>query len=104
MGMEQAAKTLTQIRLKALQRQGKSLPDEEVRINEGRLEINGAVIQEPHMNGVSDGAVATHEWWPGTDEYVLLGDNRAASTDSRKFGTVPLGAFKGKVLNRSKGR
>ncbi|MBW1798779.1 MAG: methylcrotonoyl-CoA carboxylase, partial [Deltaproteobacteria bacterium] len=30
MGMEQAAKTLTQIRLKALQRQGKSLPEEEV--------------------------------------------------------------------------
>ncbi|MBT5973848.1 carboxyl transferase domain-containing protein, partial [Desulfobacula sp.] len=30
MGMQQAAKTLTQIRLKALQRQGKNLPEEEV--------------------------------------------------------------------------
>ena len=30
MGIEQAAKTLTQIRLRALQRQGKTLPEEEV--------------------------------------------------------------------------
>ena len=32
--------------------------------------------------------------------YVLLGDNAAASTDSRHFGAVPRGAITGRVLLR----
>jgi type IV secretory pathway protease TraF len=30
----------------------------------------------------------SHTWWLRDDEFVVLGDNRSASTDSRKFGPV----------------
>ena len=63
MGMEQAAKTLTQIRLKALQRQGKSLPEEEVRkiydeIAQDYLEKCGAYYSTSEMwdDGIIDPA------------------------------------------------
>ncbi len=76
------------------------LPDEEVRLQDGRLEVDGSVVPEPHLNGAGDALAGKHEWWPCTNEYVLLGDNRAESTDSRKFGTVPIGAFRGKMMRR----
>lgn len=76
------------------------LPDEEVCLQDGRLEINGSRVEEPHLSESREEPSGRHEWWPCTNEYVLLGDNRAASTDSRKFGTVPIGAFKGKVTRR----
>ncbi|MCD6298376.1 MAG: methylcrotonoyl-CoA carboxylase, partial [Deltaproteobacteria bacterium] len=63
MGMEQAAKTLTQIRLRALQRQGKSLPEEEVRkiydeIAQDYLEKCGAYYSTSEMwdDGIIDPA------------------------------------------------
>ncbi len=76
------------------------LPDEEVRLLGGRLEINGTVVPEPHLSASSEPSNAKHEWWPCTNEYVLLGDNRTVSTDSRKFGTVPIGSFRGRVERR----
>jgi 3-methylcrotonyl-CoA carboxylase beta subunit len=63
MGMEQAAKTLTQIRLKALQRQGKTLPEEEVQkifdgIAQDYLEKSGAYYSTSEMwdDGIIDPA------------------------------------------------
>lgn len=77
------------------------LPDEEVRLDDGRLLVNGEPIAEPHLaDSDADGAADWHEWKPCTNEYVLLGDNRALSTDSRRFGTVPLGNFSGRAERR----
>ena len=63
MGMEQAAKTLTQIRLKALQRQGKSLPEEEAQqiydgIAQDYLEKSSAYYSTSEMwdDGIIDPA------------------------------------------------
>jgi len=63
MGMEQAVKTLTQIRLKALQRQGKSLPEEDVqKIYDGialdYMEKSGAYYSTSEMwdDGIIDPA------------------------------------------------
>jgi signal peptidase I len=75
-----------------------ALPGEEARLEDGKLFINGETLTEPHAVGI--GASGKHEWWPRDDEYVTLGDNRDASTDSRKFGTVPLSAIRGKVVRR----
>ena len=74
------------------------LPGEEVCLEDGKLLINGREVPEPHAQG--RGAAGKHEWWPREGEYVALGDNRDASTDSRKFGTVPLSAIRGKVVRR----
>ncbi|WP_299983314.1 acyl-CoA carboxylase subunit beta [Desulfobacula sp.] len=61
MGMEQAVKTLTQIRLKALQRQGKVLPKEEVHkiyddISQDYLEKSGAYYSTSELwdDGIID--------------------------------------------------
>jgi len=63
MGMEQAAKTLTQIRLKSLQRQDKSLAEEEVQkiydgISQDYLEKSGAYYSTSEMwdDGIIDPA------------------------------------------------
>ncbi len=77
------------------------LPDEEVKFENGRLFVDGNVVFEPHIDGSGMAEIPSlHEWWPCTNEYVLLGDNRDASTDSRKFGTVPIGALRGRVTRR----
>ncbi len=70
------------------------LPDEELRLEDGRLFIDGIEIDDPRARGASGGK---SEWWPCTNEYVVLGDNRDASTDSRKFGAVPIGKILGRV-------
>ncbi len=75
------------------------LPEEEVRLEDGQLFIDGLQVTEEYVCG-ADISGDKHEWWPRSDEYVLLGDNRSASTDSRKFGPVPVAAFRGKVSGR----
>lgn len=37
-------------------------------------------------------------WILGPNEWLVLGDNREASTDSRRFGVLPGEAVKGKVI------
>ena len=73
------------------------LPGEEVSLVDGRLMVNGTPVQEPHTDRVD---TSNHSWWPRDDEIIVLGDNRAASTDSRKFGPVKLSALRGKVGRR----
>jgi signal peptidase I len=72
------------------------LPGEEVRLEDGALYVNGALALEPHTR--SDAVIGKSEWWPRDDEFVVLGDNRGASADSRKFGVVMRGAIRGKVM------
>ncbi|NOX33803.1 MAG: methylcrotonoyl-CoA carboxylase [Deltaproteobacteria bacterium] len=66
MGMEQAAKTLTQIRIKALQRQGKSLQDEEAQ------KIHDSIAQD-YMEK-SSAYYSTSELWD--DGIIDLADTR----------------------------
>lgn len=37
-------------------------------------------------------------WVLGPEEWLVLGDNREASTDSREFGALPGSAIRGKVV------
>jgi signal peptidase I len=73
------------------------LPGEEVVLRDGRLIVDGMPVTETHVD-LSDGS--NHSWWPRDDEIIVLGDNRSASTDSRKFGPVNLSALRGKVGRR----
>lgn len=77
------------------------LPDEEVILDGAKLLVNGEPIAEPHLiEGLVTDLAEWYEWKPCTNEYVVLGDNRGASTDSRKFGTVPISKFVGRVRRR----
>ncbi len=71
------------------------LPLEFVELRDGRLTVDGAPVDEPHAAGRVYG---NHAWAPREGEYVALGDNRAASTDSRKYGPVRLGDIDGAVV------
>jgi signal peptidase I len=72
------------------------LPGEHVCLADGRLFINDALLAEPAAHGGHDGA--RHEWWLRAGEYIVLGDNRAHSTDSRRYGPVPAAAIRGRVI------
>ena len=62
------------------------------------------VVEGPHgvemvkRVSVGPGGEAMPGWILGPDEWLVLGDNRQASTDSREFGALPRSAIKGKVV------
>ena len=72
------------------------LPGEEVLLKNGELFIDGRSVADTHAHyaQVSSGKF---EWWPSSDEYVVLGDNRLVSTDSRKFGPIKRSVIRGRV-------
>lgn len=79
------------------------LPGEEVRLGGGRLYVNDQEIIETYERGTDDEhAVNTgvQAWWPAENEYVVLGDNRTATTDSRKFGVVKIDMLRGRIGRR----
>jgi len=72
------------------------LPGEEVVLDSGELIVGGKRIDDSYSYCPSP-ETDNHEWWLRDDEYVVLGDNRSASTDSRKFGPVKRSSFSGRV-------
>jgi signal peptidase I len=74
------------------------LPGERVSERDGSIFINGARLDEPYV----DPALRDHEsgTWPriAANHYFFLGDDRAYSCDSRKWGTVPRSNLIGPVL------
>jgi signal peptidase I len=65
------------------------LPGEVVSVRDGFVYIDGARLSEPYVEpSFRDGQ--TKSWRPvPEDSYFVMGDNRAASCDSRVWGTVP---------------
>ena len=77
------------------------LPNEEVRLSEGRLLIDGVHLPEPYLGGLPPTLGLTEEAWTLEEgRYFVIGDNRAHSTDSREFGPVGLEEIVGRVLFR----
>ena len=72
------------------------LPGDRVEVDPLGIAIDGEVRGEPWAAGGSPGG----SWTLGPGEYLLMGDNRAASTDARSFGPVPASAIGGRVLLR----
>jgi signal peptidase I len=74
------------------------LPGEMWQERRGFVYINGKKLKEPYVKpGRRD--FQSHEAQRiGTDRYVVLGDNRDSSCDSRVWGTVPRANIIGKVF------
>ncbi|MBC7263292.1 MAG: signal peptidase I [Chloroflexi bacterium] len=64
------------------------LPGETVEIRDGRVYINGQVLEEPYVIQPASGSMPPRVVPPG--HVFVLGDNRDYSNDSRTFGEVPL--------------
>ena len=78
------------------------LPDEELRLEDGLVYVNGKLLEEAYLSQSSTptrGALS--EWWMGPDEYFVMGDNRNGSErDSRHFGPVNRRLISGRVWSR----
>lgn len=73
------------------------LPGETVVLAEGRLTVDGEPFDDPHAAATRSGR---YRWVLGEEEFVVLGDNRAASTDSRDLGPLPRSAIAAVVWRR----
>lgn len=80
-----------------------ALPGEHIQIQDGKVYINEKELDEPYLqdNVITDsyGGIFTDLVVPENCVFVM-GDNRANSVDSRKFGCVPLEKLEGVVWIR----
>lgn len=78
-----------------------ALPGECLALQDGLLTIDEHHLPEPYLNGLPAYlGTGNHSWQIGEDEYFLMGDNRAHSTDSRVYGPVAQEAIVGRVSRR----
>lgn len=75
------------------------MPNENLRVDDGRVYIGGAYLEESHLRFPASLDQAG-EWWIGPDEYFVMGDNRVNSQDSRAFGPVTASQIIGRVWLR----
>ena len=78
------------------------LPNEELLLDEGLVYIDGELLEETYLAGEPTESLGIHrEWWMGSEEYFVMGDNRGDSQDdSRAFGPVKRGLMLGRVWFR----
>ena len=75
------------------------MPDESVVLDGGQLYVDDLLATPYMIPAGPDGQMNGH-WWNGPDEYFVLGDNPARSTDSRKFGPLTADRIIGRVWLR----
>jgi len=80
------------------------LPSERIKVENGKVIIysnvnpKGIILDESYLNNVdTSGSVSLTL---GSNQYFVLGDNRGASFDSRRFGAISRDAVIGKVWLR----
>ena len=74
-----------------------ALPGERWREQNGFIYVNGKRLDEPYVERERRDQETIPERTVPKDEYVMLGDNRSSSCDSRRWGTVPRGDLIGPV-------
>lgn len=71
------------------------LPNERIVIRDGRVYVNGALLDETYVAEFCTSRACNGEWQLGPDEYFVLGDNRNHSLDSHSFGPVSASSIVG---------
>jgi signal peptidase I len=73
------------------------LPGDTIRERSGVIFVNGQQLQEDYVQP-SERDQRSGTWHVGQGMYFMMGDNRAASCDSRDWGAVPRGNLIGPVF------
>ena len=76
------------------------LPGETLEIRDGRVYINGQLLEEPYMQPDYFSQDTLNPVKIAPDHYFVLGDNRRNSSDSRYWGTVARPLVYGKYWYR----
>lgn len=77
------------------------LPNETIQIKDGKIYINGKVIEDDYcLSKMYSGGIATEPIKLGDDEYFVMGDNRAGSKDSREIGPIHRDQIEGRAVLR----
>ena len=71
------------------------LPGDTIIVQDGQISVNGAPLSEPY---IADAPRYTGEWYIGSEELFVLGDNRNNSHDSQNWGALPVGEIIGKAI------
>jgi signal peptidase I len=75
-----------------------ALPGDDLRIDQGRVYVNGVRLKEPYVpNRFADDHSLAETVLP-PHEYFVMGDHRSISSDSREFGPVDRDLIYGKAV------
>ncbi len=74
------------------------LPGDRIRLDEGKLILNGKALDEPYVPSDYADLRSYPEIVVPPHSYFLLGDHRTSSNDSRDFGPVPAKYIYGKAV------
>lgn len=74
-----------------------ALPGDDLRIDDGRVYVNGVRLKEPYVPRQYRDDRSLDEMVIPPEEYFVMGDHRSISSDSRDFGPVPRKLIYGKA-------
>jgi signal peptidase I len=75
-----------------------ALPGDRLRIDHGRVWLNGAPLTESYVPDEYRDSRSMPEIVVPPDSYFMMGDHRSISSDSRDFGPVPRSLIYGKAV------
>ncbi len=75
-----------------------ALPGDQLRVDHGRVFVNGRAIREPYVPPEYRDNRSIAEITLPPDEYYMMGDHRSISSDSRDFGPVERSLIYGKAV------
>lgn len=75
-----------------------ALPGDRIRIEDGRVFVNGKRLAEPYVPSRFTDDRSQPELVLPSNEYFVMGDHRSISSDSREFGPVDRGLIYGKAV------